>query len=38
MTSPIVYLDHAATTLPDEAVVEQMTRCLTEAWNNPSSG
>lgn len=38
MTSPIVYLDHAATTLPEPLVVERMTRCLTEAWNNPSSG
>jgi cysteine desulfurase len=33
-----VYLDHAATTMPDPAVLERMTRCLTEAWNNPSSG
>ncbi|PKN80883.1 MAG: cysteine desulfurase NifS [Chloroflexi bacterium HGW-Chloroflexi-9] len=32
-----VYLDHAATTPPDPAVVEAMLPFLTEAWHNPSS-
>lgn len=32
-----VYLDHAATTPPDPAVVEVMLPFLTEAWHNPSS-
>jgi cysteine desulfurase len=32
-----VYLDHAATTPPDPAVVEAMLPYLTDAWHNPSS-
>lgn len=32
-----VYLDHAATTPPDPAVVEAMLPFLTTAWHNPSS-
>ncbi|MGE3960239.1 MAG: cysteine desulfurase family protein [Dehalococcoidia bacterium] len=36
-TGPRVYLDHAATTPPDPAVVEAMLPYLTEAWHNPSS-
>ena len=34
---PRVYLDHAATTPPDPAVVEAMLPYLTEIWHNPSS-
>ena len=32
-----IYLDHAATTPPDPAVVEAMLPYLTERWHNPSS-
>lgn len=32
-----IYLDHAATTPPDPAVVEAMLPFLTTAWHNPSS-
>jgi cysteine desulfurase len=32
-----IYLDNAATTAPDPAVVEAMTRALTEEYGNPSS-
>jgi len=32
-----VYLDHAATTPPDPAVVEAMLPYLTRVWQNPSS-
>ena len=32
-----IYLDNAATTRPDPAVVEAMTESLTERWGNPSS-
>ncbi|MDA0269451.1 MAG: cysteine desulfurase family protein [Chloroflexi bacterium] len=32
-----VYLDHAATTPPDPAVVEAMLPYLTTVWHNPSS-
>jgi cysteine desulfurase len=32
-----LYLDHAATTPPDPAVVEAMLPYLTERWHNPSS-
>ena len=31
------YLDHNATTPPRAEVVEAMTRCLRDAWGNPSS-
>ena len=32
-----IYLDHAATTPPDAAVVDAMLPYLREAWHNPSS-
>jgi cysteine desulfurase len=32
-----LYLDHAATTPPDPAVIEAMLPYLTERWHNPSS-
>ena len=32
-----VYLDHAATTRPDERVIEAMLPYLREGWHNPSS-
>ena len=32
-----IYLDHAATTPPDPAVVEAMLPYLTERWHNPAS-
>jgi cysteine desulfurase len=32
-----IYLDNAATTAPDPAVVQAMLRALTEAYGNPSS-
>ncbi|MCC6237381.1 MAG: cysteine desulfurase [Dehalococcoidia bacterium] len=32
-----VYLDHAATTRPDERVIEAMLPYLRERWHNPSS-
>ena len=34
---PRIYLDHAATTPPDPAVVEAMLPYLGEIWHNPSS-
>ena len=40
MTSPPsarIYLDHAATTPPDERVIEAMLPYLREHWHNPSS-
>ena len=33
----MLYLDHNATTQPDDAVVEAMARSMREAWGNPSS-
>jgi cysteine desulfurase len=36
-SGPRVYLDHAATTPPDPAVVEAMLPYLTTHWHNPSS-
>lgn len=33
----VVYLDNAATTQPDPAVVDAMRTALTETWGNPSS-
>ena len=33
----MIYLDHAATTRPDDAVLEAMARCAREAWANPSA-
>lgn len=35
--SKVVYLDNAATTQPDPAVVEAVRSALTESWGNPSS-
>ena len=32
-----VYLDHAATTPPDPAVIAAMGRCMAEGWQNPSA-
>ncbi|MFN8638780.1 MAG: cysteine desulfurase family protein [Dehalococcoidia bacterium] len=32
-----IYLDHAATTRPDERVIESMLPFLRERWHNPSS-
>ncbi|MBI5059062.1 cysteine desulfurase [candidate division KSB1 bacterium] len=32
-----IYLDNAATTQPDPAVVEAVRECLSSAWGNPSS-
>src|SRR5690606_17599964 len=37
MPAERIYLDHAATTPPDPAVVEAMLPYLTEHWHNPSS-
>ncbi|MPZ98194.1 MAG: aminotransferase class V-fold PLP-dependent enzyme [Dehalococcoidia bacterium] len=37
MPADRIYLDHAATTPPDLAVVEAMLPYLTERWHNPSS-
>jgi len=33
----IIYLDNAATTQPDPAVISAMTEALAEQWGNPSS-
>ncbi len=33
----MVYLDNAATTQPDPAVISAMTEALAESWGNPSS-
>lgn len=33
----MIYLDHAATTPPDERVIEAMGRCMREVWQNPSA-
>ena len=33
----MIYLDHAATTKPDDRVIEAMSRCMLEDWANPSS-
>ena len=35
--TPGIYLDHAATTPVDEAVVRAMLPYWTSAWGNPSS-
>lgn len=32
-----VYLDHAATTRPEEAVITAMAACMQECWANPSA-
>ena len=33
----MIYLDHAATTVPDDRVIAEMTRCMAEVWANPSA-
>ncbi len=33
----MIYLDHAATTPPDERVIEAMSACLRGAWQNPGA-
>lgn len=33
----MIYLDHAATTRPDDRVIEAVSRCMAESWANPSS-
>ncbi len=33
----MIYLDHAATTPPDERVIEAMDRCMRDIWQNPSA-
>lgn len=33
----MIYMDNAATTKPKKEVVEEVTKCLTEHWGNPSS-
>lgn len=33
----MIYLDHAATTRPDEKVIAAVSRCMAEVWANPSS-
>ncbi len=33
----MIYLDHAATTPPDERVTEAMDRCMRDIWQNPSA-
>ena len=33
----MIYLDHAATTKPDEAVIRAMTDCMATAWHNPGA-
>lgn len=33
----VIYLDHAATTIPEETVVQAMAECMRRAWANPST-
>lgn len=33
----MIYLDHAATTPPDGAVIQAMADCMAAAWHNPGS-
>ena len=33
----MIYLDHAATTPPDESVIEAMNACMRAAWANPGA-
>lgn len=33
----MIYLDHAATTRPDDRVIQAMAACMAEAWANPSA-
>ncbi len=33
----MIYLDHAATTVPDDRVIAAMSACMAECWANPSS-
>ena len=33
----MIYLDHAATTPPDERVIEAMSACMREQWRNPGA-
>ena len=32
----MIYLDHAATTPPDPAVIRAMGDCMARAWHNPA--
>lgn len=33
----MIYLDHAATTPPDRAVIQAMADCMSAAWHNPGA-
>ena len=33
----MIYLDHAATTKPDPAVIAAMAEAMEAAWHNPSA-
>ena len=33
----MIYLDHAATTPPDAAVIRAMEQCMRDTWQNPSA-
>ena len=33
----MIYLDHAATTPPDEAAIQAMNACMRAAWHNPGA-
>ena len=33
----MIYLDHAATTAPDDRVIAAMSACMAECWANPSA-
>ena len=33
----LIYLDHAATTMPEETVIQAMADCMRRAWANPSA-
>lgn len=33
----VIYLDHAATTIPEEKVVQAMADCMRQVWANPSA-
>lgn len=33
----MIYLDHAATTVPDDRVIAAMSACMAECWANPSA-
>ena len=34
---PLIYLDNSSTTKPCEQAVDNIKKCLTESWGNPSS-